>query len=211
MWINNNFFKVPVGERLELNYKLELAYKKRSVNFSVDSDSFNSETCYMQYNPKYNEYSFICGSFWFEESNVLPVVAMAHELGHYLDVRDNFDFDLEEYFKTLGTKELEVRAWLYAIDICREIGFNRWDVFFRYAKHCLGTYFNDPFSLNDFRFGFTGQEPTFENALMRLQERIGIKKIYRKVENVPSKQVLKKKQGSLIALKKHLKVKSWEL
>jgi hypothetical protein len=184
MWKTSHFFEVSVEERLEFNHKIEEAFKKRGHVIEIDEDTPEPYIAYMNYNKFLNEFSFGCGSFWYEERNIIPVVAMTHELGHFIDVSENFDGNIVEYHKTLGTKELEARAWFYAVEVCREIGFNRWEVFFRYARHCLESYFNDPFGFHDFRYGFTGQSPTLENALMRLQDRIGLRFEEEKVERV---------------------------
>lgn len=76
----------------------------------------------------------------------------------------------------LGNINLELRAWFYAVEFCRELGFTRWDVFFQYAKNCLSTYFSDlPYSHRlDRRFGFKGTSPTFEEGLEHLRNVIGV-------------------------------------
>lgn len=178
MWKNQYYYEVSVEERMVLNFRLEEAYKKRGVHITVETEcnQFAPEpymAC-MNYFHNIEEYSFHCGSFWYEEQNILPVLAMAHELGHYIDVSENFYHNHKEYHSTLGTRELEVRAWLHAVEVCKEIGFTRWEVFYKYAMDCLSSYFNDPFGFMDYRWGYTGENPTLENGLMRIKEMIGI-------------------------------------
>lgn len=177
MWLNDNRYTVPTEERLHLNNLLETAYRERGVSFEIDSEGIFVPAPYlacMVTNPLTKKFNFHCGVYWNELNNILPVIAMTHELGHYVDVKQNFDLDLFRYMETLGTNEMEVRAWLYAVEICKEMNFNHWSVFFRYAQQCLLSYFSEPYHWNDLRVGFNGVSPTIEDAKERLKTKIEV-------------------------------------
>lgn len=171
MWKNKDYYEVSVEERLEFNHKIEEAYKKRGKYIEF-VETPEPAMAFMQFNHLTDEISFGVGTgWWYEEENILPVIAMTHELGHYIDIHDNFNCNIYDYHRALGTLEIETRAWLYAVEVCKEIGFTRWEVFFRYAKQCLGTYFNAP-CWQDVKFGFDGESPTYEDSIMRIEQKL---------------------------------------
>jgi hypothetical protein len=169
-----HYAEVSIRERLEWNNRIRAAFAKRGVSFEIDSETPEPSVCYMNYNGETEEFTFGCGEFWYDFTNIIPVIAMSHELGHYVDIMENFDGDVYDY-DTLGINEIEVRAWLYAVDILKEIGFTRWEAFYRYASECLDSYFSAPFGFADlFRYRGDG---TIEYGLQRLRDRIGMNSI----------------------------------
>lgn len=224
MWKSEHEYIVTKEERQLFNPKIHEAYGKRGVTFEVDMTVPEPFVCYMNHSHRDNKYSFAVGTCWLQEENIIPIISMSHELGHYLDVRDNYDSNIKLYHKTLGTRELEARAWFYAVDVAKEIGFTRWDVFFKYAKTCLATYFESNLDFMDWRHGFEGENPTLENALMRLQDRIGSdfqldsnltlatpKEISYHFEKRAVQTMRERRAEARQGIKKQLGAKSWEL
>jgi hypothetical protein len=177
MWIHEDHYKVPVEERLYLESCLKSKYVLHGVYFKVDKTGdfvdYPHQAC-LSHDTRTKHFDFYCGEFWNEYDNLLPVIAMAHELGHYIDLEQNFDLDLLECIRILGTVEMEVRAWLHAVEIFKGMGFTRWGVFFGYAEYCLSSYFSDPIHIDDFMYGFKGTSPTFDEAKNRMREKIGV-------------------------------------
>lgn len=73
-------------------------------------------------------------------NSLTGIMTVAHELGHYMDCFENFNCDTRKY-NDYGTLNIEVRAWVYAIDILDSIGFGHWDDCMDFIKKTLGTYF----------------------------------------------------------------------
>lgn len=89
------------------------------------------------------------GEFFNDRTNLCPIIAIYHELGHWFDINKNFNGDIHDYFNgTQGTAEMEVRAWENAVVIAYKLGFEEWDVFYKYCEYCLGTYLKNSFALN---------------------------------------------------------------
>jgi hypothetical protein len=184
MWVNENFggayYKVSREERQEYNFKLEEVFKSYGKYIEVidQNPSFfgtQEDIAYMEHNHLTGEFYLKCGRFWFQEENLCPVVAMTHELGHFIDATQNFNGDMRDYNKTLGTLELEVRAWEFGIKVCMDIGLGKYkQMIFDYAEKCLGTYFNSWNLPNDRMFGFTGERPSFTQALNRIRTALGM-------------------------------------
>lgn len=82
----------------------------------------------------------------YRENQIGRLCALAHELGHYFDFKYNYDFNSFEFDSKRVTKIMipkEVRAWKYAYDILRALGFEKWDEFLYEMKSSLNTYFED--------------------------------------------------------------------
>lgn len=81
-----------------------------------------------------------------EEFSEYREVAFAHELGHYLDFKWNFEFNSNKFIeeRNKNTEILsEITAWVYAKDILEETGFNDWDYFDDVKFTSLLTYIDD--------------------------------------------------------------------
>jgi hypothetical protein len=184
MWVNENFggayYKVSREERQEFNFKLEEVYKSygKYIEIIDQNPSFfgsQEDIAYLEHNHITGEFYLKCGRFWYQEENLCPVVAMTHELGHYIDATENFGGNMNEYNRQLGTLELEVRAWERGIEICNKIGLGKYrQMIFDYAEKCLGTYFNAWSLPNDRMFGFNGERPSFTQALNRIRTALGM-------------------------------------
>jgi hypothetical protein len=179
MWVKENFFKVNKEERQVFNHKLEELYKSHGHYIEVIENSpwFQDQRAiaYLEFNHRENEMTFKCGTFWYEEENICPVIAMTHELGHYIDITENFNGDWLNYNRTLGTLELEVRAWERGIEFCKKLGLDKYkEAILQYAHECLGSYFNAWYLPNDRRFNFTGRKPTFQEAMNRVRLALGL-------------------------------------
>jgi len=121
----------------------------------------------MSVNVKTGEKAIFMGEGWFEYCNVLAIICMAHEMGHYYDLTFNFKNDYNQYHHGLGTLETEVRAWEFGVDFLREIGFKYWEELNILMKHCLGLYYK-------YRIFGYGRKPhrTFEQAQKDIMERV---------------------------------------
>lgn len=175
-WVHAHNYEVSEMEREMFNEKLLEVFDKRSVPFHVDDSSPEPFVCSLEVNQLSGSMRLNCGSFWNDHTNLIPIIAMTHELGHWIDLNENHNGDVRSYYKRNGTHNMEIRAWFYAVGVCRELGFTRWNVFFNYAKHCLGTYYKDPRYVEHMnkRFGYKGTyTPTFEVALEYLKQVIG--------------------------------------
>lgn len=63
------------------------------------------------------------------EDNTMRLVTLAHELGHYMDFKWNFQFDSHSFVKASKEgKELfsEITAWVYAEEMLQYLGFDKW-------------------------------------------------------------------------------------
>ncbi|UKL30038.1 hypothetical protein [Bacillus phage PK2] len=184
MWIKEkeSFFRISREERQVYNFKLEELYKSYGKYIEVLEDKpnpffmDNRAIAYLEFNHITNEMELKVGQFWYEEENLCPVIAMTHELGHYVDIRDNFNGDYLSYNRILGTLELEVRAWEHAIEFCKQLGIleKHSQMVYDYAVQCVGTYFSAWRLPNDSRFGFTGRRPTFAEAKQRIAYALGM-------------------------------------
>ena len=78
-----------------------------------------------------------------DKGNTYRTMALAHELGHYLDFKHNFKFsriDFECANSGDGLLEAETIAWAYAKDILASAGFTGWDSFAELVFESLATY-----------------------------------------------------------------------
>jgi hypothetical protein len=190
MWVQTkkDYFQIAKEERFELNYKLETLYRQHGHYIQVIENSpwFQDQRAiaYLEFNHMENEMTFKCGTFWYEEDNLCPVVAMTHELGHFIDIKENFDGNWIEYNRTLGTLELEVRAWERGIEFCRQMGIldTYAQMIFDYAERCLDSYFSAWSLPNDRRFNFMGRKPSFEEARHRISNALGLEYKPREVQ-----------------------------
>jgi len=80
----------------------------------------------------------------FEEDRLTRICALAHETGHYLDFKFNYDFSADHFDSSDDEekkREKEVTAWKFAYHILKELGFDEWDRFLFEMKRALMTYF----------------------------------------------------------------------
>lgn len=82
----------------------------------------------------------------YRKDQVDRLVALAHEIGHYIDFKFNHDFGCESYDSKDDHARIlskEVIAWTYAYDILEALGFDKWDEFLFKMKDALLSYFKD--------------------------------------------------------------------
>ena len=77
------------------------------------------------------------------KDSLYRTMALAHELGHYIDFKHNFgynrfEFDLANSGE--GLLEAEAIAWKYARDILEVLGFDEWEQFAKLTFESLMTY-----------------------------------------------------------------------
>jgi hypothetical protein len=237
MWKHDNYYQVSAKERQFYDEKLREVYDQFNMNFDImgEDPRFPDYTAYLEHDQVTNNISLVCGRFWHETSNICPVLAMTHELGHYIDVTQNFGGNFEEYNRNLGTLEMETRAWEYAYHVCNAMEYTDWDVFYQYAETCLNTYFNAWRLPLDRRYQFRGNPPTKTDSLNRIRSLIGMEPLVegnfnsiesllrkwetgrtkRKEEQSAAQKLLNKKKENIEhkkALKEVvMKAKRWEL
>lgn len=71
-------------------------------------------------------------------------VILAHEIGHFLDYKLNFNFSgdkMAEY----GSLRMELVAWDFAFRLLQYLGFDEWEKLMGYANFCLSGYFEKSF------------------------------------------------------------------
>jgi hypothetical protein len=145
MWISSENYQVEAKERALFERRLKKEYKARGFRIEVDrKDKILSRTGEAQivYYFATGTFRFFCGSFWTDANNLIPVIAMAHELGHYIDYEQKGD-DMLDYMTNGKTMDKEVGAWMCAVDVLNKIKFDHWNVFFEYAYKCLTSYYEN--------------------------------------------------------------------
>ena len=74
------------------------------------------------------------------------ILLLAHELGHVMNFDLDFDRDFE-LWESLHSPSVtmlrEQAAWLYSVEVLREIGFNDWNYFLEFASRKIGTYYRN--------------------------------------------------------------------
>ena len=73
------------------------------------------------------------------------LVSLAHELGHYLDVKfnhagDAFRFNAVYHQDNWNTVRMELVAWIYGRNILKAFGYDNDNFFIKQMLFCLGTY-----------------------------------------------------------------------
>lgn len=78
------------------------------------------------------------------ETSEFRICTLAHELGHYMDYKHNFNFDSNAYAKQSESDEdniiTETIAWAYAEDILKVLGYKKWNFFDEIAIWSLTSY-----------------------------------------------------------------------
>jgi hypothetical protein len=174
MWKRNSYYTIPVQERMEFQAKLERIYLAHGKHIEVIEETIfkPKDVAYMEV--KHSEGMvvdtfMVCGQFWYEEDNICPIIAMTHELGHYVDLTVNHYGNFKEY-REIGIFEYEVRAWEFAIEFCDAIGLTPkyGKELLTYARTCLKSYYDNlPWD------EYVNQR-TFDNAMKRLMIELGL-------------------------------------
>lgn len=71
------------------------------------------------------------------------ICSLAHEIGHYMDYKHNFDYnsDLFEEFSEESEEIItETVAWAYAKDMLKVLGYENWEYFEKIAVNSLASY-----------------------------------------------------------------------
>ncbi|MED4841552.1 hypothetical protein P9695_14865 [Weizmannia sp. CD-2023] len=154
------FWEIDEKEHDAYYEKLCKIMERLGVDFKIQNKIWGYEVgelggCFVEA-LETNEKAICMGTGWFDYYNVLAIVCMAHELGHWFDVVSNFNGDTVAYHKILGTLETEVRAWEFGIDFLHEIDFKYWDELNMFMEECLGSYYNNGFEvfMQDYRAGY---------------------------------------------------------
>lgn len=178
MWVTEHCYEITKEERQLLNERLRSVYSTfgQEIKPIEEPDMFGGEDtttiAYMEHHEVTGEVHIRCGKFWNDETNIIPVITMLHELGHYIDLTANHDNSMSRYIWRIGTLESEVRAWEIGISLAKQVIPDRYyEVMEKYAIYCLSTYFEgfQYFPL-DIKFNFCGTPPTFDEAQRRVKK-----------------------------------------
>lgn len=178
MWSEtmSNHFEINVEEREAYRSKLEAVINENGKVVHLLPARRGRDIAFMSVNHILGIIELQCGTFWNEEDNLCPIVAMAHELGHYLDLKNNFNSIYSMYNGQLGVLGMEMRAWEYGFEVLKDIlSDEHMKVAYEYAEKCLATYFHYPWphELDDM-WEFNGTPPTFQEAKNRLRKFVGL-------------------------------------
>lgn len=168
------YHAIDVSERIELNTKLIEEYKKQGTSFEIDEDEF--ENCKVVSTLTGKIQGIYCGTFYHDFTNVMPVISMAHELGHYHDITKNHDGNARVYYSKLGVLNVEFRAWVFAVGYMKNMGFKQWDAFMKLAYVCLSSYYSNPHVVEhrNIFLGYKGQyQLSFTEAIDFLSDLTG--------------------------------------
>ena len=178
MWSNTvkNHYAISVEEREVYRSKLEAVIRKNGKVVNLLPRRRGRDMAIMEVDHLRGEIHLHCGTFWNEKDNLCPIVAMAHELGHYVDLRDNFHCIYSHYNGRLGVLQMEVRAWEYGFEFLKDIlSDEHMKVAYVFAEKCLATYFDYPWDHElDLMFEFDGVPPTFLEAKNRIRKLVGL-------------------------------------
>lgn len=79
-----------------------------------------------------------------EENPHTRLISLAHEVGHYLDYKHNFDYDSDAFGDESLTVKREIVteaiAWAYAKDLLEVLGYTNWECFYDVALDAFTTY-----------------------------------------------------------------------
>lgn len=71
------------------------------------------------------------------------ICSLAHEIGHYIDYKHNFDYNsdlFDEFSQDSEEIITETVAWAYAKDMLKVLGYDNWEYFEKIAVTSLATY-----------------------------------------------------------------------
>lgn len=75
------------------------------------------------------------------------LLAIAHEIGHYLDLKHNYNFNVDKFSETAYTHDelikAEVIAWANAKVILEALGYNDWTAYVNETIRALNTYIGE--------------------------------------------------------------------
>lgn len=130
------------------------------AKFVVSNKYGNDAGCVDVNEQNFMESKILIGEKWVKNrDNALAVVTVAHELGHWVDIVENFEGSNTKYIRTIGTLEGEVRAWELAIDFLHQVGFTFWEELNVFMEECLGSYYTFGTRQRDRFFGYTVDRP----------------------------------------------------
>lgn len=134
-----------VEEVTELRMKLGQLLEEKGIEFRTSDNWLDCDfdEAYIQWSEE-GVPKITVGSFYFGKEDFRPLYAIAHEIGHFIDCSENYYHDIDFYTEEWHShqRDLELNAWLYAVDVLKAVEHtNRWGEFLEYAEECLGTYY----------------------------------------------------------------------
>ncbi|QFG05205.1 peptidase [Bacillus phage 019DV002] len=150
--------------------KLMRMIEEKSLEFDIDISMLGGKITWCPYNPDYRPIIRISDDY-LDTGTLNGVMAVLHELGHYVDIRKN-DYDPVYIFGVMGNLHFEISAWEHAFKLARKIGFNEFDTLRDDALFCLRTYYDKPhlWEKLDRDYGFKGEHPSWEEATERINQ-----------------------------------------
>ena len=154
-----NAFEIAINTvHLEQHYDLDVLRAEDFENLNIIEIQFmeymRNEGIQLSLIPNDRSEMFVCTPVGYKGVFLCPnnltckdnsrVVAWAHELGHYLDLKYGFNFNVQKFTKEASTDfglvKCEVIAWAYAKIILEALGFDAWHEFANEAVKALNTY-----------------------------------------------------------------------
>jgi hypothetical protein len=137
--IDEREYNTVLGELKEL-------MEERGVSLTIEEpEMFTKLSSYdtMSYNIRYRA---VTATPLLEETRnkVHGIVFLAHELGHDIDLQENYGGDINK-FKGAKSYETEVDAWKEALKLLQETSFTNWYGFEYAAFSALTTYIENSF------------------------------------------------------------------
>lgn len=129
---------------LAIEHRLYEYLRKQGIDLLI------SEPLYSTSLVNFEQYKAIC-----IEKNLMDegkaeerMVALSHEIGHYLDVKfnhvgDAFRFNVVYNECKSNTITMELVAWIYGRNILKAFGYENDEFFIKQMLFCLGTYVGD--------------------------------------------------------------------
>ena len=152
-------FEIAINSiHLEDYYNLEKANADTFENLSIVEmqliEYMNNEEISLYIIPNDRSEMFSCTPSGFKAIYLCPknivcetnerVCAWAHEIGHYLDLKYGFNFDVRAMTESCNTEiglvKAEVIAWAYAKVVLETLGYDEWHEFANEAVKALNTY-----------------------------------------------------------------------
>jgi hypothetical protein len=153
-------YRVALHKKL-LEYGCSFDYRNKKDYVWDNNAAMNVADRDFQVQPK-----VILGYVSNMQDNWLSPVILSHELGHVVDYKQH-GHSLVKYWRTLGTMEMEVRAWENGFRILRSVGWTDFRAAETLALTCLQNY-SLIYRRYDQEFRYEGEQMSYSEAVTRI-------------------------------------------